>query len=135
MSVFIVNREPSAAELRKFGGAMVLGFGVIGGIVLWAGAMGVAIGLWSLGAALFLLTRISLAAAKPVYVVWMTAASFAGIVMSTVLLTLLYFTFVPVFSLIVRRGDPLRKKLHAGPSYWEDYRAHEPTLERCRRTF
>lgn len=135
MSVFTINRDPSADELRKFGGAMVLGFGVIGGIVFWAGAASVAIGLWSLGVALLLLTRVSLSASKPVYVVWMTVASFVGIVMSTVLLTLLYVTLVPVFSLIVRRGDPLRKRLHDGESYWEDYRAHEPTLERCQRPF
>lgn len=135
MSVFTVNRDPFAADLRKFGGAMVLGFGVIGGILFWAGAMAVAIGLWSLGVVLFLLTRVSLSASRPVYVVWMTAASLVGMVMSTILLTLLYFTLVPVFSLIVRRGDPLRKKLHDGASYWEDYRAHEPTLERCQRPF
>ncbi len=118
MSVFTVNRDPSAAELRKFGRAMVLGFGVIGGVVFWAGAAAVAIGLWSLGAALFLLTRISLSAARPVYLVWMTAASLIGVVMSTILLTLLYVTFVPVFSLIVRCA--IRFSSSAGTTHWED---------------
>jgi hypothetical protein len=42
--------------------------------------------------------------------------------------------FLPLFSLIVRFGDPLRKKL-GGATYWEPYRPHEPTLERMRRPF
>ncbi|MEK7710827.1 MAG: hypothetical protein AAB341_02930, partial [Planctomycetota bacterium] len=64
----------------------------------------------------------------------MTATAPVGIVMSTILLTMLFMLILPVFSLIVRMGDPLRKKL-GGATYWEDYKAHEPTLERMRRPF
>ena len=60
-----------------------------------------------------------------------------GIAVSTVLLTVLYFVLLPVFSVIVRFGDPLRKKLSRGgaESYWEDHKPYEVTLDRMERLF
>jgi hypothetical protein len=147
--MFQVNRNPSESDLRKFGRAMLIGFGVIG-VVLWiagarragaqvsawtgSGAQVAAIVLASLGAALFALSRASRSMTKTVYIGWMTVTVPVGIVMSTILLTVLFMLILPVFSLIVRMGDPLRRKL-GGTTYWEDYKAHEPTLERMRRPF
>lgn len=71
---------------------------------------------------------------RKLYIAWMTMTLPVGLLMSTLLLTILYFLLLPVFSLIVRRKDPLRKKL-GGPTYWEDYKPHEPTIERMRRPF
>jgi hypothetical protein len=119
-------------------------------VVLWIAAArrsGVSVWVWtgtdaqvaaivsaSLGAALLALSRASRSMTKTVYVGWMTATAPVGIVMSTILLTVLFVLILPVFSLIVRMSDPLRKKL-GGATYWEDYKAHEPTLERMRRPF
>ena len=148
--MFTINTSPSVGDLRKFGWAMLIGFSVIGG-VLWAtawrkygghgllgwsgvGAQVVALCLWGLGAGLCTLSLYSPASAKPVYVTWMRATVPIGTVMSTILLTLVFVLVLPVFALIVRMGDPLRKKL-GGSTYWEDYKPHEPTLERMRRLF
>ncbi len=148
--MFVVNRNPSAVELRKFGSAMIIGFCVIAA-VLWLSAWfrgGTAALAWSgsgrqiaaivcavLGAALFGLSRVSLSTTKVVYVGWMSAAVPVGLFMSQVLLTILFVLLLPLFSLIVRFGDPLRRKISAQPSYWEDYKHYEPTLERMRRPF
>ena len=60
-----VNRNPSTSELRKFGAAMLLGFGIIGLILWyagpepngwsWTGAVQqqFALAAWALGVALF----------------------------------------------------------------------------------
>ena len=147
--MFRVNRNPSESDLRKFGRAMLIGFGAIA-IVLWIGAAWrsdasasvwtgaggqiVAIVSASLGAGLFALSRASRSITRTVYVGWMTATTPVGIVMSTILLTALFVLILPVFSLIVRMADPLRRKL-GGSTYWEDHKPHEPTLERMRRPF
>lgn len=148
--MFTVNRNPTLDEIRKFGWAMLLGFGVIGA-VLWftawrkyggygplewsgAGAQIVALCFWVLGIGLFALSWVSPASARPVYVTWMTVTVPFGIVMSTVLLTMLFVLLLPLFSVIVRMGDPLRKKL-GGRTYWEDNKPYEHTLDQMRRLF
>jgi len=151
MSLFVVNKEPSPRELRGFGKAMVLGFGLLGAaiwtvawlrsdgasLLAWTGSRPQATAgvLWSLGIVLAAISFAAPTVAKPIYVAWMTVATSIGVVMSTVLLTLLFLLMLPVFSLIVRRSDPLRKRLHRGATYWEDYKPHEATLERLRRPF
>ncbi|MGB2987591.1 MAG: hypothetical protein WBE26_17130 [Phycisphaerae bacterium] len=148
--MFTVNKNPTVDDLHKFGWAMLVGFTVVGA-VLWlahwlkaqdaglgwsgGGAQVTAVCLWVLAWALFTLSHLSPSVAKPVYVGWMTAVVPIGIVMSTLMLTVLFVLLLPVFSLVVRVGDPLRKKLTADRSYWEDYKPHEPTLERMRRPF
>ena len=149
--MFSVNKNPKPSDLRKFGWAMLVGFGVIGALLwlapwlrtgevgLWAWAATAnqvtAVGFWVLGLALAILSLSSPAAAKPVYVVWMSITVPIGIVVSTVMLTLLFVVLLPVFSIVARWGDPLRKKRHPGDTYWEDYKPHEPTLDRTARPF
>lgn len=142
-----VNRNPSSAELRKFGGAMVLGFGIIGSVLWylgpepnglrWAGVyqQKLAIAMWIAGVVLLLISLGSQSIARPVYVVWMTAAACMGMVTTFVLLSVLFFVLLPVFTLI-RLKDPLRRKLLGpGESYWEDHEHHDSTLERTIRPF
>lgn len=126
---------------------MVLGFGIIG-LVLWyvgpepngwswTGIVGqkVAVAAWVLGLVLLLISFGPQSIGRPVYVVWMTAATYIGTVMTFVLLSVLFLVLLPVFSLI-RLKDPLRMKLlRAGESYWEDHEHHESTLERTIRPF
>jgi len=149
--VFEVNKNPSTKDLHSFGWAMLAGFGVIG-LILWlipwlatwdtaglawagTGRQVLAVVLWVLGVALLLISRTSAQIARPVYVAWMSAVLPIGIAVSTILLTLLFVLLLPIFSVIVRLGDPLRKNLSAEESYWEDYRHYEPTLERMKRPF
>lgn len=149
--MFDVNKNPSQTELRKFGGAMVFGFAVIGGL-LWSSqaikswdsahlswssrsSQIIAIIAWTMGIGLFVVSRGPTTLATSVYVVWMTVATRIGIVMSTIMLTVLFVFLLPVFSLIVRRSDPLRKNLSKEGTYWEPHKAAEPTIDRMRRMF
>ncbi len=130
-----VNRNPTLADLRRFGWAMLFGFGVITAIVAWRwGPVPAVPVLAGLGLTLLFLSLAIPTAAKQVYVAWMTAAAAMGKVMLPVMLTILFFTVVPIFSLI-RFSDPLRRKLLAKGTYWERHKPHEPTLERMRRPF
>jgi hypothetical protein len=157
-ALFTINKNPDEAVLKKFGWAMLIGFGVLGAI-LWVapavkaawddwstwdasllawvagGKQITAVCLWSVGAALWLLTLVAPMAAKPIYVGWMSVAVPVGIAVSTLFLTLLFFIVLPLFSIVVRAGDPLRRKLTRGDTYWEDHKPYEPTLERMNRLF
>ena len=143
----LANRNPSVREVRKFGLAMLCGFVVLAGLfwlfgkaeeggwgwsgsgLHWASAV-----LAVLGVTILLTTLASHTAGRMVYVVWMTAGAYIGTVMTFVLLSALFVVLLPIFSLI-RFKDPLRMKLKAGGSYWEDHRHHESTLERTIRPF
>ena len=119
--LFSVNRNPSHEELRKFGWAMLIGFSVLGAaawtvyaarngwepLLSWTGttAQVASVCLWSLGVVLWILGLAVPGVAKPVYVTWMTVTLPMGIVMSTVMLSLVFFVLLPVFALIVRRHD------------------------------
>ena len=149
--VFKVNKSPDRNELLKFGWSMLAGFGVIG-MVLWVslwwkgqsdspvswsggGAQVTAVCLWALGVLLWALSMLTRSPARVVYVAWMSAAMTIGRVMSTVLLTVLFIALLPIFSLVVRIGDPLRRRSSSKDTYWEDYKPHEATMERMRRPF
>lgn len=148
--MFTVNRNPSRGDLSKFGRAMFIGFFAIGALLFFLPFIRTgdipalelrtrlqytAISLQVLGGGLWVLSVAAPRAAKPVYVVWMTAAVAMGTVTTTILLTLLFVLFLPPFSLVVRLGDPLRKRLTGKDSYWEDYKPHEATLTRMQRPF
>ena len=149
--MFTVNRNPTVSDLHKFGWAMLIGFWAIGAL-LWFGPwlrtwdvlvlewngtwlQLTVLGLLVLGVGLCVLSLTAPTAARPVYVVWMTVGVAIGTVMATIMLTALFVLFLPIFSLIVRSGDPLRKKLTRRRSYWEDYKPHDATLERMQRMF
>jgi len=143
----MVNRNPTTRELHKFGGAMLLGFGIIAAVlwyfgpepntVAWAAVFEqkLAIALLALGVLLLGVSYGPRSIAQPTYVAWMSVAMRLGTVVTFLLLTVLFFVLLPVFSLI-RFADPLRLKLKpAGESYWEEHKHHESTLERASRPF
>ena len=151
--MFTVNKNPSPKDVAGFGWAMLGGFGVIGAL-LWyvallskggwmpaagwgwngAGRQVAALVLWGLAIVSVFVCRASFAVGRRYYVIWMTGAMYIGLVMSTVLLSVLYFVFLPAFALI-RLADPLRLKWHSRESYWEKPSEHEATLERTGRPF
>ncbi len=149
--MFTVNKNPTPQDLKKFGTAMIIGFGTLA-IILWvlpwikSGDSSVlnwsasrnqlmAIAFVGLGLFLAILGHGMPGVAKPVYVTWMSIATPVGLFMSKVALSVLYFLLLPVFAIIVRRSDPLRTKNEGKDTYWEDYKPYEPTIERMRRTF
>lgn len=146
--MFTINRNPSPRDLRWFALGMLVGLPVIAGLLTYlarsgSGAgegrssivtMAVAIGLSAIGILAGLIALTSASLGRRLYVAWMTLTMPVGLFLSTILLSLIYFLFLPVFSFIVRRHDPLRKKL-GGATYWEDYKPHEPTIDRMRRPF
>ncbi len=148
--MFTVNKNPTPTDLRKFGWAMLFGFGILGAILWFLHSRKAEIGLlawdgsgaqiassimWSAGVFCCVISLASPTFTKPIYIFWMSVTVPIGLFMSTVMLTILFVVLLPIFSLIVRRTDPLRKKPHSGGTYWEDYKPHEPTIERMRRPF
>jgi hypothetical protein len=68
---------------------------------------------------------------------WKKIARAIGVFNTKVILTILYFIVLGIFSLIVRllRLDLLDKRLVRRDSYWHGKEEGEVTLERCRRQF
>ena len=144
--MFTVNKNPSLRDLRWFALGMLVGFPMISLLLVYLPRvrsaeghaspppLGLAIGLSAVGILAGLIALTSPRLGRKLYITWMTLTMPIGLIVSTLLLTLIYFVFLPVFSLIVRRHDPLRKKL-GGTTYWEVYKPHEPTLDRMRRPF
>jgi hypothetical protein len=149
--VFTINRNPSVDDLRKFAWAMLIGFNGLAVLLLaiswWraggerpffspgAGLLCVCVVLCVVGTLTAMISLASPTLAKPLYVGWMTATMPIGVAMTTVMLSILFAVLLPIFSLIVRLGDPLHRRRTAGSSYWEPYKRHEPTLDRMRRPF
>ena len=149
--MFTVNKNLTPTDLKKFGVAMFIGFFFIGAILFflpWIKTRDVmalsytgtssqimAFCFQGLGLLLWMISVTAPGVAKPIYVVWMSITVPIGIVMSTIMLSVLFFLLLPVFSIIVRMGDPIRKKLHSGETYWENYKPHEATIERMQRPF
>jgi len=146
--MFTVNRNPTPRDLRFFAWSMLLGFNALGFVLLmiasWksgrafsspnATLLFVCGALSVLGTVSGIASLASIDAARKLYILWMTITVPIGIVMSTVMLTVLFIFLLPVFSLVVRLGDPLRKRL-GGATYWENYKRYEPMLDRMRRPF
>jgi len=148
-----VNMNPTESEVRTFGLVMLGGLGVIGAALWYKGLVPqigwwpdagwgwrgngwqvVAVMLWGLGVLFAATCAGSHFLGRIIYIVWMTIAMYFGIVMSTFLLSVLFFVLLPVFSLI-RLKDPLRLKLKNKGSYWEEHDPHEATLDRTKRPF
>ncbi len=151
-SMQMVNRNPSVREVRNFGVINLVGLLAISGLLWlaewhklhngqalahWSGStlQCLAVGLSALGVLTGVITLASNAAGRRIYVVWMTGAAGIGIAVTFVLLTILYFVLLPVFSLI-RLKDPLRlRRRGLDESYWEDHVHHAATPERTLRPF
>ncbi len=148
-----VNRSPTRLQVHTFG-LVVLGGMVVIGALLWyrgllapgrwwpdagwgwnaSSAHTIAVVLWGLGVLMAIVCGVSYPLGRVLYIGWMTSAMYLGIVMTTLMLSALFFVLLPVFSLI-RLKDPLRLKLKPSDSYWEDPTPHEATIDRMRKPF
>lgn len=122
---------PKEPSMRLFGGAMLLGFGGLGGLFAWTadGAGGrrtAGLVMIALGALILLWSLVAPRSVRPLYRGWMRFGEGLGEVVSTVLLTLLYFLVVAPVGRVMRLTgtDPLDRRLARGEgTYW---RRHAP---------
>lgn len=70
---------------------------------------------------------------KKVWQAWKRFAFVLGRINTTILLTVVYFLIIPVFSLM-RFKDPLRKRL-GGESYWQPFQGRAISLEQFNRMY
>ena len=128
-----------APSMRIFGLVMLVGFGVLGGLLLlgwsrsggtwrlWGGAL-----LVSLGLLVFLWSLVAPRSLPPVYRAWMRFGQGLGTVVSTILLTVAYYVVVTPVGLIMRLTgtDPLQRALDAkARSYWQPHAPPRPPSE------
>jgi len=101
----------------------------------WEGSLAqvACVALFLAGSLVLAVSRISLDLTRVLYVLWMSVTRPVGIVAFGLGLTLFFFTVLPVFALLLRRSDPLRRRASQASSYWEPAKPYEPTVSRMAR--
>lgn len=122
MALIEINRDPSARELRWFGGLFAIFFAVIGGVVRWSWhAPTAAAIIWcAAGGVTFLFAAVP-PVRRPLYLAWMYAAFPIGWVISHTLLATVYYGVLTPIGLVMRWCgiDPLDRSLdRQRSSYW-----------------
>jgi hypothetical protein len=121
-SAVLPQPEEQPVSMRLFGLAMLLGFGVLGILLLWlrdhrtAGPI-----LIGVGAAFLIWSLIAPESLRPVYSRWMRLGRALGTLVSTLLLTIVYFlVVVPVGQVMRLSGtDPIDRRMdRSGGSAW-----------------
>lgn len=134
MSLVRINWRPDSTELRKFGVAMVVGFGLIGLFLRYGlHRPDAALGCWVFGAVAGALGLTGWKVALPVYWAWMGIAFVMGNIMSRVVLTLFYYGMITPMGLIRRQvKDRLSLRKPSASTYWTEVPPHNDTtnLER-----
>ena len=73
---------------------------------------------------------------KILYKKWMYLAERIGTMNARIILTVLYFSMVAPFGLLLRVcSDPLRLRRHTGISYWVSRPRREVSLEEMKKQF
>ena len=117
--------------MRLFGVVLLIGFGLLGGLALWSYESGGAewrrvVG-WALiitGGTVFVWSLISPRTLPPVYRGWMKFGQAIGNVVSTILLSALYFVVFFIVGRLMRLTgtDPLDRTIARGPgTYWRKH--------------
>jgi hypothetical protein len=132
MGLVEINWRPEAGELRKFGLAMIVGFGIIGSLVYLkaahsAGWRDWSVGslplvLWIAGGAAGLLGLSGTRAALPVYWVWMGIAYVMGNIISRLFLLFLFYGMITPMGICMRLSGRDKLLLRRGQfrSYWQE---------------
>jgi hypothetical protein len=123
MSLVRINWRPDSTELRKFGLAMLVGFGLIGTLFHFGlNRTEVALVCWIFGAVAGVLGLTGWKAALPLYWTWMGIAFVLGNIMSRVVLTLFYYGMITPMGLCRRLAgrDRLKLRKPATSTYWID---------------
>jgi hypothetical protein len=129
MALVEINWRPGARELRKFGVAMIVGFGLLAALAYWRASSTTTVEVL-LGVGVFagLLGLTGTRAALVVYWPWMAIAFVMGNVMSRVLVTLFFFGVITPMGLLMRllRRDKLQRR-NIRSSYWDDLPPSKPS--------
>lgn len=122
MSMVRINWHPSASELRKFGVAMLVGFGLIGGLFFWKRMPAAATVCWIFGAVAGVLGLTGTKVAMGIYVPWMGVALVMGNIVSRVLLAVIYYAVFTPMGLVRRLlgHDRLQLRRRQQDTYWLD---------------
>ncbi len=123
MGLVSINWNPDARELRKFGVAMIVGFGAIGTLfLLLFDRPEAAIGCYGFGAVAGALGLTGAKVALPIYWAWMAVAYVMGNIISRVLLVLFFYLLITPMGLLRRffAEDTLQLKRRAVSTYWRD---------------
>ena len=131
MSLVAINWNPNKQELRKFGLAMLVGFGLIGlAFMFWPWEWPIlrntnaAIGCWIFAAVACVLGLTGTRLALGVYVPWMGVAFVMGNIISRVLIITFYYLLITPMGLVMRlvgRDKLCLKKQDCG-TYWVDHK-------------
>jgi hypothetical protein len=143
MSMVKVDWNPDAAALGRFGRTVFIGFTLIG-LAVWffggsydAGAWGPLPWFIGISAAVWLLAVAAPAAARPIYLVWMSVGFVMGTVISTILLAAIYWILFGFVALCFRIRGRDRLRIRSAPAEgkgWVD-RSGPVARERYQRQF
>lgn len=117
-----INWKPSRTDLRKFGVAMLVGFGVIGSVLIWRDKIFVAKACLLFGLLAGALGLSGTCLALPVYWAWMGLAFVMGNIMSRLVMALIYYIVITPLGMGMRLlgRDSLHLKRKGQRSYWVD---------------
>jgi hypothetical protein len=111
-----------------FGIVMLIGFGLLGGLLYWSWRAGggdwrrtLAAILWTIGGITFLWGLASPRTLRPISHLWIAFGERLGTIVSTVMLSILYFFVMTTVGLLMRLTgtDPLeRRPAPARSGYW-----------------
>ena len=123
-----IDWKPDKVERRKFAASLVIGFPVVGCVLLIAGwltthawrpfPIWLGLGGAAIGAILWICPGIS----RPFYLAWYFIACCMGFVVTNILFSTLFFLVVTPIGLVRRRNHPAIQKStdRQSTSYWED---------------
>lgn len=129
-------RPDTPPSMRVFGIVMLVGFGVLGGLLLWGWSRSG--GAWrlyggsllvSLGLLVFLWSLVAPRSLPPIYRAWMRFGQGLGTIVSTILLGLAYYLVVTPVGLLMRLTgtDPLQRTVQReARSYWHSHAPPRP---------
>lgn len=130
MSLMQIEWHPNQKQLRVFGVAGLAALSLLAAVLhlVWGVALLWALGLFALGAAIFLGSRLSLRATRVLYLVLTVAGLPLGLAFSFLLLAAFYFLVLTPVALLFRltgRDALCRRFDPAAASYWVPHRPSE----------
>jgi carbamoyltransferase len=122
MAMIEINWKPSPRELRKFGIAMIVGFGLLALLAyFWWDKRTTAIVFAAIGVVAGGLGLSGTRAAMLVYLPWMAIAFVMGNIISRVLVAIFFFGLITPMGLFMRLiGRDKLQRRNKRASYWDD---------------
>lgn len=123
MGLVSANWNPTARQLRRFGVAALVGFGLLSALLVSAfGRAEAAFACIGVGAAVGLLALSNTWPARPLYLAWTALGFVLGSVVTCVMLVTAFYGVLAPMGLLMRLGgrDRLSLRRRALPTYWRD---------------